>query len=363
MKLQRNYTKKAAVCKTAFLLYSLGTVEPSLFKLIFIPGLKDVVIRELALHKAVRSIETTNDSIYIESADYDDLLSLRSVIAVFLITQGKQLTPRFISNHKSILGTLIEKVLGRSSVFKTFKISCAGPRSKEVQSIKRFVADTYRLTETSEADLEIYIGKTGGMWECGVRLTPRPLSLREYKKENLKGALNPTIAYAMDSLCDLETAKSYLNIFSGSATLLIEAGLSNPKLKLVGFDSDGKRNAAAIQNIKAAGLLQSIKLHTADIFSKPSLGTFDCITADLPFGMQINEIEDLPKLYETFLKYCETVLVEYGTLVAYTAQTELFAKKLSASRFRIETVLDLTLPTTVSPRKYLHPKIFVCSFK
>jgi 23S rRNA G2445 N2-methylase RlmL len=181
--------------------------------------------------------------------------------------------------------------------------------------------------------------------------------------ENIRGAINPTIAYAINTFCDLKNIESYLNIFSGSATLLIEAGISNPKLKLIGFDSDGKRNAAAIKNIKAAGLLKSIQLETADIFSKLPSQQFDCIASDLPFGMQINETEDLPKLYEKFLEYCSKSLYQSGVLIAYTVQGDIFMEKISSSVFKIDETLELKISTTVSSRTYLHPKIFVCSFR
>lgn len=338
-------------------------METHLLKLTYIPGLKQVVLQELETNPIIKIIEATDAFMYIQAPAIDGLMSLRSVINVFLINKSETLTPKFISSHKSILGKLIEKIVGSDPLFKTFKLSCAGSNSKEVQSIKKFIAKTYKLVEADEADLEVYIGKVGTSWECGVRITPRPLSLRTYKKENIKGALNPTIAYAMNTFCNLDIIHSYLNIFSGSATLLIEAGISNPKLQLIGFDNDGKRNAAAIQNIKAAGLIKSISLKTADIFDNPDLGTVDCITSDLPFGMQINETDDLPSLYKAFLEYCEQTLHKNGKLVVYTAQHQLFENTLQSSLFKIDKIVDLTIPTSVSTRIYLHPKIFVCYLK
>lgn len=56
----------------------------------------------------------------------------------------------------------------------------------------------------------------------GAQITPRPLSLRDYKVEHMSGAMDPTIAYAVNSLASLEGAKSYLNVFSGSGTLLVK---------------------------------------------------------------------------------------------------------------------------------------------
>ncbi|MES2224818.1 MAG: methyltransferase [Patescibacteria group bacterium] len=220
-----------------------------------------------------------------------------------------------------------------------------------------------QLYETSkdEADLELFIGKSDGIWEAGVRLTSRPLTLRDYKVENIKGGLNPTIAYAMNSLCDLDSATSYLNVFSGSATLLIEAGLANKNLRLIGFDSNGKSSALAVKNIKKAGLIKAIQLKTADIFNKPDLGKFDVIASDLPFGMQVSKDEDLGKLYRCFVEYCEDFLNQDGTMVVYTTEHKLLQPMLEGSKFSIITTLDLKVSTVVGA--YIHPKIFVCKFK
>ena len=164
------------------------------------------------------------------------------------------------------------------------------------------------MEESDEADLKIHIIKPENIWEIGIQITPRPLSVRDYKVINMSGAMDPTIAYAVNSFCNLDSALSYLNVFSGSATLLIEAGQCYPNLeKLLGFDNDKKRLSLSIQNIKRAGLIKKVQVKDADIFDRPDLGTFDAVVSDLPFGMSILKNEDLEKLYTTFIQYCEDV--------------------------------------------------------
>lgn len=332
-------------------------------KLTFVSGLQEVVLNELSRYSEFQIIEKGKEEVYLQfPADISLLQKLRSITSCYLVKKSEELNPHYIFKHKSILGELITKVLKESSdKFQTFRLSCAGSDSLEVIEIKKFISETYKLVEASEADLEIFIGKSNNLWEIGVRTTSRPLTLRDYKVENIKGGLNPTIAYAMNSFCDLDCAKSYLNIFSGSSTLLIEAGLSNKDLKYVGFDINGKSSALAVNNIKKAGLIKSIQLKTADILNKPDLGKFDIITSDLPFGMQISKDEDLEKLYQCFVDYCEEFLNAEGTLVAYTSEHELLQPLLEKSKFTITKTLDLKVSTVVGA--YLHPKIFVCKFK
>jgi len=165
----------------------------------------------------------------------------------------------------------------------------------------------------------------------------------------------------MNSLCDLKSAQSYLNVCSGSATLLIEAARTNPELKLVGFDINGTTNAMAVKNIKKAGFIKSIQLKTADMFDKPDLGTFDIIASDLPFGMAIGKDQDLEKLYSAFIEYCERTLNPGGTLIIYTSEHKTLQPIIENSKFSITKTLDLKFLSSVDA--YLKPKVFLCEFK
>lgn len=345
---------------------------PIVFKINLIPGLKSVVLDEISKYKELKTTEIGENKIYIEFiSDFKNIIKLRSILNAYVVKRGEKFNPYFISNHKSVLGELIDIVLGKKEilnkpVFKTFTLRCAGKESKEVLEIQNYIANTYKLTEAEDADMEIYISKPNDLWEVSVRLTPRPLSLRDYRVANIKGGLNPTIAYAMNTFCNLSLPSnqtSYLNIFSGSGTLLIEAGLSNPKLKLIGFDIDGKSNSLAVQNIKKAGLIKQIQLKTADILNNPDLGLgkFDIITSDLPFGMQISKNENLEKLYQSFIKYSEENLNSNGSLIVYTTEYELLDKLLKLSKFNIIKTLNLVVPTSIG--SYIYPRIFVCGFK
>lgn len=334
-------------------------------KLAFIIGLRDIVSDEISRYANFHIIKEDADSFYLDFLqDFTIIKHLRSVARAYVIVQNSKYNPSYIFNHKSVLGGLIDIVISNKSndVFKTFKISCAGSESKEVRGIAEYIQRTYGLVEKEDADIKIHIVKYGDIWEIGVQITPRPMSLRDYKVMNMSGAMDPTIAFAVNSFCGLENANSYLNIFSGSATLLIEAAQCYPNIeRFVGFDSDKKRISLAIQNIKKAGLMKKIQLKKDDIFDKPNFGKFDVITSDLPFGMAISKDEDLNNLYQCFVEYCQEVLNQEGKMVIYTSEHAIIEKIILSSRFRIIETLDLKFITSVN--SYLHPKIFVCGFK
>jgi 23S rRNA G2445 N2-methylase RlmL len=344
--------------------------KPNLeIKLAFITGLRGIVLNEISQYPNLHIVREGRDAIYGDFIyldfvqDFIGLARLRSVLRVYIIVQDPKYNPYYISNHKSILGSFVAMIIeGKKDKFKTFKTTCAGSDSPTVRSIAEYIQKTYGLTEKDEADMKIHIIKIDRTWEIGGQITPRPLSFRDYKIKHMSGAMDPTIAYAMNSLCKLEDADSYLNIFSGSATLLIEAGQCYQNLKqLVGFDNNKEHLSLAIQNIKKAGLIKRIQLKEKDIFDKPDLGKFDVITSDLPFGMSIAKNEDLENLYQCFVEYCQETLNPDGRLVVYTSEHEMLKKIILKSKFKIIKTLELKFLTSVNA--YLRPKIFVCRLK
>lgn len=333
-------------------------------KLAYVNGLREIVLGEISQHTDFRVIDEDDDAFYLDFvSDLDEIKSLRSVSRAYIVVRDSKYNPIYLSNHKSIFGNIIEIILnGNKDKFKTFKISCAGAGSPEMRRIAEYVQRTYGLVEAEEADLKIHVIKPEETWEIGIQITPRPLSLRDYKVKNMSGAMDPTIAYALNTLCELQTAETYLNAFCGSATLLIEAGQCYPNLKqLIGFDNNKKHISLAIQNITKAGLIKRIQLKEKDIFDRPDFGMFDVIVSDLPFGMVISKDEDLEMLYLGFVEYAQGALNPDGTLAIYTSEHEMLKNIISKSKFKIIKTLDLQFVTSVNA--YLRPKIFVCKFK
>lgn len=333
-------------------------------KLGFIIGLRPVVVSEVGLYSDLHVIREEDEFVYLNFPNsLTDILRLRSVLRAYIVGQDPRYNPGYISKHKSLLGDILTKIVrGKKYTFRTYKLICAGSDSPSVRSIAEYIQNTFKLTEAEEADLKVYIIKTGDTWEIGAQITPRPLSMREYKVRNMSGAMDPTIAYAANSLCDLKRVDSYLNVFSGSATLLIEAAQCYPRLKkLIGFDNNKDTITLAIQNIRKAGVIRRVQLKYKDIFDKPDLGKFDAIASDLPFGMTISKDEDLGKLYRCFIEYCQEALNQKGTMVVYTSEHKKLEEIILKSKFKIVRTLELKLFT--SANAYLRPKVFACQLK
>ncbi len=332
-------------------------------KLAYVPGLRDVVFDEINKKTDFEIVREDKDAFYINYIeDFDKIQVLKTVSRVYLVHRNEKFNPPFISNHKSILSNLINIVVSKNEAraFKSFKINCAGSDTKEILEIKDYIVSELKFEEKDEADLKIYIAKIDGAWEVGLQITPRPFSLREYKVRNMSGAMDPTIAYSLNYLCGLENYKTYLNIFSGSATLMIEAGLNYENLeKIMGFDNNKEYLSLSIQNIKKAGLIKKLSVKELNIFDRPDLGKFDVITSDLPFGMIISKGEDLESLYKTFIEYCEASLNQGGKLGVYTSEFKLFEKLVANSSFKLEKEININLIT--SEDEYLPVKMLIFS--
>ena len=334
-----------------------------IIKIGFVSGLQKVVLDE-ARNLGLDALESNSENAYLKYEDsFEKFLNLKTAQRLYLITKSEKYNPYYISKHKSILGDLVKEVLNRDDeTFRTFKISCAGSDSSEIRSIARYIESEFSLAEQNEADLKIHLIKIGKEWEIGVQITKRPLSQREYRFGHMKGAMDPTIACALNTEAGVAKKETYLNVFSGSSTLMIEAALNYPNLKsIVGFDNNKEHLSLAFRSVKKAGLIDKVKIIEADIFDNPDLGKFDVITSDLPFGMVVSKDEDLGQLYSHFVEYCEHHLQDNGILAVYTAKADLFAQIISKSRFTINREYTLKLDTNSSG--YIYPKILVCTLK
>lgn len=334
-------------------------------KLVYTPGLRGVVFDEINKKTNFNILGEDEDSFYIDYVDnFEDIKILKTISRVYLVIRDSRYNPLYISNHKSVLGELIEIVLNKNdkSNFKSFKINCAGSNSSEVSEIKDYISNEFKLIESEESDLKIYIAKIEDVWEIGIQITPRPFSLREYKVRNMSGAMDPTIAYSLNYLCSLEKYKTYLNVFSGSATLMIEAGLNYQNLeKVIGFDNNKEHLSLSIQNIKKAGLIKKAEVKEFDIFDNPELGKFDVIASDLPFGMAISKGEDLESLYKKFIEYCEKTLNPEGKLGVYTSEFKIFENLIVNSKFKLEKEVKIDLIT--NEEQYLPVKILILKLR
>ena len=292
------------------------------------------------------------------------LLSLRSAVAVHLVEHFAVSRPRALLGHEhfSRLLKAIRKVLGLHSgeTFKTFRVSAAGSDSVTFRRLRMELGAALGLEDRAdEGQLHLSIRRpaTGNGWEVLVRLTPAPLSARSWRVCNRPDAVNATIAHSMALLAGPRDKERFLNLCCGSGTLLIERMRLGPAACAIGVDVEPAALDCARRNIEAAGLQREVKLIQGDSRRVPMpAGSFDTITADLPFGMLRGASRELDTLYGEVLREAARLLVLGGAFVVITARGRLLEDALGQAAG--EWKREAELPLRVSFRGgYITPAI------
>lgn len=284
-------------------------------------------------------MQQEDEALRVVSSDLKALLSLRSVVAAYLVTPFEVPRPKALlgDQHFRRLLAAIETVqaLHPEGAFKSFRFGAAGSDSTVFERLAAQIGKATGLAcDPLEGDLLLRVRPSAAGWEVLTRLSPRPLSARSWRVCNLTGGLNATVAVAMNALAQAKVTSRYLNAMCGSGTLLIEQGLAGKSGKLVGFDLDGAALACAAQNVRAAGLEGNVELVQVDAAALPfDDGSFDTITADLPWGDAVGNHAMNASLYPTFLAEMARVAAANARLVVLTHEIKLFERVVAAQRY------------------------------
>ncbi|MEU8378548.1 methyltransferase domain-containing protein [Streptosporangium sp. NPDC048865] len=117
-----------------------------------------------------------------------------------------------------------------------------------------------------------------------LRITDRPLHRRAYKRHSVPGTLHPPLAAAMARMAGIRPGHTVLDPCCGAGTLLIEAGLHQPRARFHGFDLAPESLRAAKGN--AAGLPISVGRADAGHLPLPD-GGVDRVLCNPPWNGQV----------------------------------------------------------------------------
>lgn len=254
------------------------------------------------------------------SGNLAELLKLKTVSSVYLVQRHPVPRPLGLLGHQHLTALLgqIETARGlwQKGAFHTFYISAAGAESRVMERLKDELSARSGLAVGShEGDLLLRIRRPKDSspadtspaddspgWETLVRLSPRPLASRDWRVCNYQGALNACTAHAMNLLTEPTTDERYLNLACGSGGLLIERLSWGAARRAIGIDLDPQALDCARQNLAASGFSRRVTLLRADAADLPlAAGSFDVITADLPFGHLVGSHEQNLALYPLIL--------------------------------------------------------------
>jgi predicted RNA methylase len=245
--------------------------------------------------------------------------------------------------------------------FTGFRVSAAGQDSEDfVRLIDAIAAGTGLVHAPDDGELSLRFRRSrfaARGWEVLVRLTPRPLSTRGWRTFNYPGAVNATIAAAMVALTDPAPTDRFLNLMSGSGTLLIERLALGAPARLMGVELDREVIAGAQANLRAARLKGRVELVEGDATALVDVddASFDVLCADLPWGTLVGSHEDNATLYPRVLAEAARVAAPEAPFVVLTHEVRLFERVLAsdaAAPWTLERVVRVF-------QKGHHPRIYL----
>lgn len=273
------------------------------------------------------------------------LYRLRRVVAVYRRLAFDVPRPRSLLGDEDFrrLTAGVEEVRARSrEPFEGFRFGAAGSDSPVFRRLAEAVEAATGLAHRPE-DGELLIRvrpaeQPARGWEVLPRLTPRPLSTRSWRVCNRPGGLNATLAVAMHdvalrSMDAPPPGLRYLNAMCGSGTLAIEWGLRDATATATAVDLDAAAVRCAAENVSAADLDARVFVGTGDATALgPADGTYDVVTADVPWGDAVGSHDDNERLYPAFLEAAARVVASDGVLVVLTHDVRLFEAVLERAK-------------------------------
>lgn len=289
------------------------------------------------------------------------LLKLETVHAIYSLERYDIPRPKAFMGHQHMTRLLdqiqLAIALNPPKTFQTIHINAAGSDSSVMQRLLHELGEAAGLQpNTDDGDLVLRLrrSKQKDGWEALVRLTPRPISVRGWRVENVPGALNGAVAQAMIRLSDPASDQVVMNAACGSGSLAIERGRWGKASEIYACDIDLDMIEKAMANVESAGLSDRIEIRAWDATDIPmATNSVDVTFADLPFGNHVGDHTSNEQLYPRVLAEVARITKRDGRFVLITHEIKLMDTMLDGqNKWEVEQVIKITLSG-------LHPRIYV----
>ena len=296
-----------------------------------------------------------------------DLLSLRTVVAVFAALSFDVPRPRSLSSGE-YFPQIVDAVRASAQLdgARAFRFEAAGRDSTVFQHLAAQLAAATRLvhteaagsTDAADGAVVLRFRRTPTLaegWDVLVRLGSRPSSARAWRVADYPGAVNATIAAAIVRLVEVHASDRVVNLMCGSGTLLIERLLAGPAARAVGVDLSGEAIAAAAANLGAAGLMPRAELITADMRSEQwrSDARFDLVLADPPWGTLVGTHASNEDVHRDLLRVAHEITIPGARMAVLTHEVRLMERLLRESDRWTERSVVRVFQKGHHPRVYL----------
>lgn len=167
------------------------------------------------------------------------------------------------------------------------------------------------------------------------------LSKRDWRVEYVPAGINPSLAYILCMIANLEKENILLDPFCGSSVIPITALLNFNIKRVICTDISGNAIDASKKNFKAANIEKSkYKVFRNDILkSKISKRNVDRIVSNLPFGIRVGDHDSNVLMYKSLESVARKVLRKRGLIVLLTQEKVLLREVFSKDIWSVKSVL------------------------
>ena len=167
------------------------------------------------------------------------------------------------------------------------------------------------------------------------------LSKRDWRVEYVSAGINPSLAYILCTIANLEKDNILLDPFCGSSVIPITAIKHFNIKRVICSDISGNAIDASKKNFIAANVDESkYKIFRNDITnSKISKRNVDRIVSNLPFGIRVGDHESNIKLYQALDVLARKVLRKKGVIVLLTQEKVLLREVFSKDIWSVKSIL------------------------
>jgi len=339
-------------------------------ELTHLPGLDEFVkaeVKRLPGARRIRPVPGRDDAIECTlTGTWAPLLALRTVAAAFVVLDFDVPRPRSLTSgdHLARITGAIESVVNlnrRQKVPKeiaSFRFEAAGSDSPVFARLATDLARATRLKhDPQQGDLVLRVRpqpREGQGWQVLVRLSPRPLSDRDWRRVDLPGAVNAAIAASIALASEPKPGDRVANLMAGSGSLLIERLLIAPVRQAVAVDSDAAAIEACSANVAAAGLRAHVLREDIADDGWLARGPFDVLLADPPWGHLVGDRRNGQATHELLLRRAAQAAAPGARLLVLTHEIAVMKDCLDRTRdlWRSEREIRVF-------QKGHHPRIFV----
>ena len=250
--------------------------------------------------------------------------------------------------HRIVLGTDLASALAHFSLPPTPSAVVNASRSghqtysrfEAAEAVMRALAEGHGLRRgtVERHDLGFRLDIVDDNALLSVKLTSPSFRFRGERRKFGPGALRPPVAHALVRLSEPRDDEVFLDPFCGSGTIAAERAFYTAT-RIVAIDIDPDILALTRQNVP-----ECVEVLAGDACHLPfDAQSVDTIVTNPPWGAQVGNKADLPRLYLDFLRESQRVLSQTGRLIMLTDQEPLVHDAVCDLGLKCKTLCTISL--------------------